>query len=397
MKLFSARHILPIAAVLGGCATDLRTGEIVKTGKPEALQAGFVYNLPAAAITPSGTLRVAGCPLDEDAKKALEAVPGQKFALPVKSAMFAVSADIGVEQVAGKQVLIDYRELGEFLKTSSIGMERHPNLMLKSINVAVEDESPAVIANLAIVAANIALFATAPPVAGAAGGIIAAAMANEGAKLQKVQKAGMLATDQVEYLACKPETIKLLEKRTAARDAKAQATLDLERSNAALTRLLRHADTGFTPAELASIHGYRDNILDLTATIADATDTIAKTDAELGLKLDIADGVRTPAVIMQDGIPIEDIVGGKITLTSDVARIQEFITRHFLTATAQVPAGIGSAFRARECTSEPVPTCMSAALLPAVVGKLATAKLGRGLIMAKPQPDAGELCHGEEG
>ncbi len=368
------------AICLSGCSTDLRTNEIKFIEGEHRLQVGFVYNLPAAAVTSSGLIRVAGCPLDADAKKALETVDGQqRDPPPITSAVFAVTGDVAVEQVAGKQVLIDYRELGEFLKTSSIGFERHPNLMLKSVNVTVEDESPALIANLAIVAANIALFATAPPAARTVSALAnaAAEAAKSGLKAMGSQAKGFVAlkTDPVTYLACKLETAKLVDDRNSARTAKDKNTASLEKANAALARILRHATTGVTQAEIAAIHGYRDQILDLTASIADASAAIAKADAKLGMKLEVADGVRTADEIAADGLRIDHIIAGSVSLMASEARIQAFVARHFVTVSAKVPAGIGELFNARACTKQPAPTCTAANTVAPVVKAMAAAKL----------------------
>jgi hypothetical protein len=336
---------------LVGCATDLRTDEIAASQPAGPLQAGFVYNLPAAEVTPSGSIRVAGCPVDEDARKAVNSASGQPVKLvPITGAVFAVTGDIKVEQVAGKQVLIDYRELGDFLKTTSVGLERHPNLMLKSVNVSVEDQSPALIADLATVAANVALFTVSPAASAGASSLLALINRPQPQTLQS-------QADPVTYLACKPETLKLLEGRNAAREAKDKYTQTLEETNAALTLILRQADTGFTQAEIASIHGYRDTISRLTASIAEASETISKADAKLGMKLTVIDGQRTADDIEANGLPVDNITDKKVALSANTDRIKAFVDRHFVTATAEFPAGVATAFRERECTKAPAPTC----------------------------------------
>ncbi len=371
--MFSTRLILlgAGALTLAGCATDLRTAEITPYKDGAGLQAGFVYNLPAAVVTPSASIRVAGCPVDEDAKKAIDAVAGQKAPAPITGAAFAVSGDVSVEQVAGTPILIDYRELADFLKTSSVGLERHPNLMLKSVNVTVEDESPALIANLATVAANVALFAVSPP-AGAAAGSLTAALKAQGAQPQSLAPP---STDTATYLACRLETAKVVDARKKARDAKEKETQSLDEANAALAALLRNAEPGFTQAEIDSIHNYRDRILALTASIAEATGTIAAADAKLSLKLDVAVSGRTADDVRDNGLPIDDITKGKVSLETTDARIAAFVERHFVMASAKVPDGIGATFATRECTTEPVPTCNSMAAAKAVARQLAAAKL----------------------
>lgn len=366
------------AATLAGCSTDLRTRPLEDYKPGSGLQAGFAYNLPAAVVTPSAAIRVAGCTVDEDAKKAIDAVSGQSDApAPIKGATFAVAGDISVDQVAGPTILIDYRELGDFLKTTGAGLERHPNGMLKSVNVTVEDESPALIANVATIAADIALFTVSPPAAAAVGSV-GAALKAQGAQPQTL---GPPPTETVTYLACAPATAKAVAARNAARDAKDKATTDLEEVTAALAALMRNADTGFTQTELASIHGYRDKILALTAAINEATATIAAADAKLSLKLDVVDDIRTADDIKANGLPVDDIVAKKVSLSVSDARVAAFVRRHFVLPTAKVPDGVRSVFMSRECTRDSVPTCQSVDAAISVATKLSTARLE-----ARPAP-----------
>ncbi|MEA3034278.1 MAG: hypothetical protein QOH04_29 [Sphingomonadales bacterium] len=355
--------MLTATILLGACATDLRTTSLGRSTETE-LPAGFAYNLPAAVVSPSASIRIADCIVDTDAKAMLNGAEGPND--PITGAAIAVSGDISVEQVAGQPVLIDYRELGDFLKTSSVGIERHPNLMLKSVNVSVEDQSPQLIANVAVVAADIALFAV-NPAAGAAG---AAGIANHSLK----QK-GMLhtrAAKEVSYLACSAETAKLVASRKAARLRRDEATQKLEEATAALETLMRNADTGFTRHEIEQIHALRQKVLDHTGTIADATDEMGTIDGKLSLALHVKPGTPTD---------IDQIKDRGLVLEAAPGQIEAFVAKHFITAKAKVTADVETRFNQRDCLGKPDSTCEGAHKVGPVLARLASATL-----TAEPQP-----------
>lgn len=204
-------------------------------------------------------------------------------------------------------------------------------------------------------------------------------------------------TNTVTYLACKPETVKLVDARKAARAAKDAATQGLEETNAALARLLTHAETGFTPAELASIHGYRDRIVALNATIAETTAALAKADAALSLKLELRDGVRATDEIERDGLPIDNIIAKKVSLAASDARLNAFIDRHFASGTGEVADGIGPLFMARACTKEPQATCGSVQAARLAATALSVARLEAQQIALRVDGDTPSLAEPPKG
>lgn len=332
--------------LLGACATDLHTAGLGMAGSnaggdPGALPAGFVYNLPAAVVSPKASIRIAGCKVDEGAEQLLRPFVKADGPLPITKAEFAMSGDIAVEQVPGQPVLIDYRELADFLKTSSIGIERHPNFMLKSVNVSVEDQSPQLIANLATVAADIALF-TVKPGAGPLPGLLSE-------RFGESRMAGVrdpLAPQHLEpvsYLACKPQTAKLVAGREEAVKRRDAATQALEEATAALEKLTRSGETGFTANELTLIHQYRDTMLTQAANVTGANEDIASLDSKLSLR---ATATQEPTSVVQK---ISD--KKPVLLTATPQQVGAFVARHFVVGTALATPGIAQQLNLPQCTA----------------------------------------------
>jgi len=328
------------AVALGGCTTDLHTRSLQSSHDPQTeLPAGFVYHLPAAVVTPAASISIDECTLDTAGAAILgSALPAGEPA-PIAAAKFVMSGDITVDQVPGQPVLIDYRELASFLKTSSIGIERHPNLMLKSVNVSVEDQTPQLIANLATIAADAVLVSTgAPPLAQTAH--------------QESVTSGLAAPRTVSYLACTPKTAHLLVARDAAVKIRDDATVKLQEITAALEALMRNADTGFTQGEIAQIHLYRDEIVKQNAAIADATATLADIAPQLALKLrDKEDGACRGSSSVVARLDCNQ----PVRLEADDDAVAAFVNRHFVVRTAQVSGAAATAFENRTCMAdEPV-------------------------------------------
>lgn len=366
MKSMHCGTALCLALIAGGCSTDLRTGSLVRLSpsaeSPTPLQSGFVYYLPAAVVTPSASIRVAGCPEDTDAVEKLKPYnvtpKGKQLPTPIKEVQFAVSADVAVEQVQGLPVRIDYRELGDFLKTTNFTMERQPNGMLKTVGVTIEDETPAVLANGAVIAASVALIATGAPTPGIVG--LTGTLAS-GAQARLAS-----SVTQVHYIACKPETVELLLKRAAAAKQKASDTQDLEQTNAALAKLLRNTEPGLAPDEVKLVHQYRDRIIDLTAALEDDGETLKGLDGKLSVKLSAADGADPVAVTTAGNVlPLQ--------VAPDV--LEAFIREHFQEASASAELDDEAWFKARTCRKDFGGTCDSVQAVLAVAKPISTVNL----------------------
>ncbi|OYQ36221.1 hypothetical protein CHU95_05380 [Niveispirillum lacus] len=280
--------LLPFCAVLlTGCETSLTVSEL-KNGPSStninAVPAGFIYNLPAAVIRPTAYVTIRDCAVDTELEKVLAQIE-PKGVKPVTEIKFVVGGSLSATQVAHQTILIDYRELQQFLKTSSISLERHPNGMLKSINASMADQTPQAIAAVASALGSAALFATGAPgaVLGAAGGLsdrslmeIASADDKKDAKKDAPRK----ITERISFAACTPATYSLVTDRKAAAAKRNELISLLDNVTAEAAKL--GADPKADSAKLDSLKVQKEKY---SVQLDKVTAELSDIDAQLTLPL----------------------------------------------------------------------------------------------------------------
>lgn len=334
-----------------GCTSLSVSGvepEATGTQRPATLTPGFPYRLPAATLTPAAFLTIKDCPADADAKKALIGSPSPVGAEPVTEVKFAVSGTVAIEQVPDQLIVIDYRRLKTFLKTTSVGIERHPNGMLKSINATIEDESPAVIADLVAVAGSVALLATGAPGAGA---LAAASLAAGG-----VQPAGVDSHAKppkrapVTFLSCRKSTREAIAERAAAEKTLADTTALLQAVAEKLAQLGSGKDDA---AEIAKL---KAEVEKLTGQMDAASGKVASINEQLSLPLD-----RIVSADAPDGPPIAEpnapvrpsAFTTGVILTTSPERLERFMSQHFVLGKGEVAGNKQESFLKRACAVDP--------------------------------------------
>ncbi len=350
--------------LLAGCTTSLSVSEIGESpaaSRPTTLPAGFVYHLPAAVVTPTAFVAIRECPLDPDAGKYLRNIVPQG-AKPVKEVTFVVGGSVAATQVPDQMIVIDFRGLQKFLKTSSLSLERWPNGMLKSVNTSIEDQTPQAIASVAAAAGSFALLASGAPGTGA---LLAAAPGLLG-------PAGANKTASVNFLACNARTLELVAARKVAAASRETATSLLDQATTAATEL------GAKPnADAAKLDALKAAVAKYAAQSDKATSELAVIDAQLNLPLDMVGPKGGASIPLPDsGAVAPSLLKGGIVLTS--SKLNEYLDAHFVEATAEIPTKYEVSFNHRACawskaTGAPAPdeTCTGRQALSSVLGNLA--------------------------
>lgn len=109
----------PLALLAAGCTTSLQTGRA-----PSGIAKGYTYQLPRLAYDVEVTRALTHCPDVSD--------PALKFEATAR----AVS-----RTTPGETIVIDYLSLANGFKTSDITFKSHPNGMLQSVNLTVNDRT----------------------------------------------------------------------------------------------------------------------------------------------------------------------------------------------------------------------------------------------------------------
>jgi hypothetical protein len=352
---------------LAGCTTSLSVSEISRElpdKRPESLPAGFVYHLPASVITPNAYVTIRDCPLDTDAVKFLTKFsPGS--ARPVKEVTFVVGGSLSSVQVPDQMIIVDYRNLQKFLKTSSLTIERWPNGMLKTVNASIEDQTPQAIASVAAAAGSIALLATGAPGAGA---LLAAPAALAGAPGKK--------KTTVSFLACNGFTADLVEKRKVASASRDAATKLLDIATAAAIQLGAKPD-----ADQAALDLLKANVAKYSTQLDKATAELVAIDAQLTLPLDMVTPTGQPTFSFPaTGEVSPYLLSGGMIFTASKAK--EFIDAHFEESTAEIDASRAAAFGRRPClwsktTGQMIPdeTCSNRLSVERVLAKIGRVEL----------------------
>lgn len=362
------RKIYFVSALLGLCGcTSLSVYEPpASQPAPKMLPAGFVYHLPAATVTPLAYLTISDCVADKTAAKGL-ASPARDAkgsvvdgATPVTEIKFGVGADLSVEQLPDRAIVIDYRKLKTFLKTSSISRETYPSGMLKSINASIEDQSPEAIADVAAVAGTVALIATgAAPAVGIAAAV-AAPIVTGGAGVGPGRHAlppPPEPTETVKFVTCTTDTLKMIKARDAATAERKKATDDLNDVSAQITAL---GETGTGDAAQKGLAKLKAQAATLTSKINAATDTITTLTAGLTLPLEAItqkDAKGTVIRVVDDeGRVLPSALLGEVAYDPLAARLDAFIKAYFVDVEAKMTKTNAAKFNARPClkgTGEP--------------------------------------------
>lgn len=364
--------VLPICAVsLAGCETSLTVSELKNTPSStskEAIPAGFIYNLPAAVIRPTASVSIRDCVVDEELNKGLAQIE-PKGVKPVTEIKFAVGGSLSATQVAHQTILIDYRELQQFLKTSSISLERHPNGMLKSINASLADQTPQAMAALASALGSAALFATGipgPALAAAAGP--ASGGGGSGPTTQNVQKQ---ITERIDFAACTPATYQLVTDRKAAAAKRADLVSLLDKVTAEAAKLGADpkADSDTLDKLKVEKEKYSVQLDKITAELSDI-------DAQLTLPLSsfkTESGTAAPLSTYEGQIDPAFLASG-VTLFSP--NPGNFLARHFVDGHGYHTRPRGQASLSnRPCRDQLHETCSSKSAIETVLGQIGEVKI----------------------
>jgi hypothetical protein len=107
------------------CTTTMNAGKPPASG----VASGFTYQLPIVTYSLEIARELRSCPTAGDQG----------------GVQFSVTAKAVASAGPGETVLIDYASLANYLKTTDISFENHPNGLLKSVNAQVDDRTAAVV------------------------------------------------------------------------------------------------------------------------------------------------------------------------------------------------------------------------------------------------------------
>ncbi len=381
------QRILTLAAsslLLSSCTTSLSVSELAApapgAGRPETLAAGMSYSLPAAVVTPTAFVAIRDCPADASLAKQLTGIRPID-ARPVTEVTFVVGGAIAVAQVPDQRIVIDPRDLQKFLKTTSVGIERWPNGMLKAVNASIEDQTPQAIASLAAAIGSIALLSTGAPGAGlllADGGLAGGPPGGPAPGGPAPGGPAPVTSKAVTFLACNARTQDLVDTRKVAAKSRETAADLLDQATTAASQL------GAQPnADQAKLDKLKASVAKYSGEMDKATADLAAIDAQLTLPLDMVaprDGSAPPAALPETGQVAPSRLRGGLAFSS--ARLDAFVAAHFVQATGLLPVSKHAAFDKRACmwnattrSGMPDETCTSLAALKAVLAKAAKVEL----------------------
>lgn len=373
MRLMAA--VLPICAVLlSGCETSLTVSALdIKppAEQQKSLPAGFLYRLPAALIRPTAFVAIRDCAEDEALTTILVDIKPADVK-PVTEIKFVVGGAVSAVQVPDQAVLIDYRELQQFLKTSSISLERHPNGMLKSVNASLADQTPQAMASVAAALGSAALFATGAPigaaavVASAAGGPVKSTVMTTEPEDDKKKR----VKDRIDFAACKPATVKLVSQRKEAAKQRAEITSMLDTITAEAAKIGAKPDADAAKLEALNIEKEKHS-----AQLAKVTAELSDIDAQLTLPLNgySEGGIFTRLSDRAGQIDPSSLREG-VSLTS--ANIDLFLARHFTDGVGyhlRLPTEASQ--QARLCREQIDESCSSISAIGKLLNKLAIVRV----------------------
>lgn len=378
-----------VLVALSGC-TSL---SVTQPGNPvpsaTRLPAGLIYHTPAALITASIAVTIKDCPADE---KALAALHGYARSAPppIKEVEFSVSGDLTTEIVPDRPIMIDYRKLATFLKTSSVAIERYPSGTLKSVNASIEDQSAEALGDVVAVAGSVALLATG---AAPAAGLVAAPLVAAGDGDRSMNGPGRgkpravtVPTSTVYFAACNADTLKAISDRKNVSGKRDDDTRLLNKATADLNAL--NGTPGGSDAAAAKIvANLKAKVTQLSAQIDDETAQIASANSKLSLPLDIGTvdepTDHTPATDGQ-GHLVPSTLRHNVVFTADPARLRQFVGQHFVDASGRIATTLADRFRRRPCLngggSPADETCSSAGQ----IAKVLADKVGRVFAIGAP-------------
>jgi hypothetical protein len=122
--IFAAPGLVCLMAT-AACTTTMNAGKPPASG----VASGFSYQLPIVTYSLEIARELRSCPTADDQG----------------GVQLAVTAKAVASAGPGETVLIDYASLANYLKTTDISFENHPNGLLKSVNAQVDDRTAAVV------------------------------------------------------------------------------------------------------------------------------------------------------------------------------------------------------------------------------------------------------------
>lgn len=191
-----------LAAGLAACQTNLRIyPDVDRTALSEALP-NPTYALPMVQFDLTVTYTLAACPSWSDPKTGVPAKP-----LDIEVEVKSTKRYAALERYA-----IDYRALGNGLKTTDFAMESWPGGGLKSINAAVDDQTGEFVGGAVKLGVSIASLAAGNP-AGAAANVMGGGVAPSGGGTAESIDAFLKPAITA---ACRPEAVQALADKAAA-------------------------------------------------------------------------------------------------------------------------------------------------------------------------------------
>ncbi len=310
------------AALLVGC-TSLSVRSLPATPDPENLPAGFVYYLPIARVDAAAVITLDKCEADKAFTDAINGTAG-KNPPALKRVTFKTTGTITPIYERGEAIVVDYRKMSAFLKTSELTWETYPNGMLKTVNASIAGEEPEAIAAVAGTAASIAAIVAGFPAAGAIG-LAALTAKNQPYKAlteNVFTTMALINKKQVKYFTCTKFAIDQISKRKTATD-NLQKLVDKQKDYISqLEGILSKISTP-TEADLQKMKEIRDQLKAIESEISDQKVVLTKINAKLSLGLTPKDlSLKT----LQDGTP----------LAPNPEKREQFLSSLFTSHTANV-------------------------------------------------------------
>lgn len=241
-------HLLVGVAATGltGCATHLSTlPDRDRTASPSEAVVGAPYSLPMLQYKTAITRSLVRCPTTHD----LILPDGSKLTLSDAALSFKVMPAAEARYIAGERYVVDYRALGSPMKVSAFTMETYSSGVLKSINVAADDQSAEVVKQTVKTALVIGTMAAGRPDVAMSSTLLPAIAADAGADTTKAAKAARAAkaviaskglqgrVTSLQIVQCTPLAMELVSRLALNGTAREKAAATLERANAEVTRL----------------------------------------------------------------------------------------------------------------------------------------------------------------
>lgn len=283
----------------GGKASSADAATKTSSRYDSGTPAGFVYYLPKATLAASARVVLTSCgdkgeDEDKDEGKDKGKVEGkgndESFVFAPKFQLAATVTTNLTKGSDGTPVVIDYRQLAAFLRTGTVGIERHPNGMLKSVNASIEDQTPDTLATLAAAGGTAYLLAVAPPVGLLVAGAAVQAKSKDLSDKGKNSALGgfllLPPPKKISVIRCTQATLNAIEARNDAIKARDEATSALEEKTQYLNNLIAGPVQEGVPEEIRRTQG---ELAKISRQITDATASIAAAKKLLEFVYDIND------------------------------------------------------------------------------------------------------------